>query len=58
MADVSGSGNIPKTRNIASVKRVIKKKSRFSIHDRPPRQDKKNKSKQKPAKKNHIDVYV
>ena len=58
MADVNGSGNIPRTRNIASVKRIIKKKSRFSIHDRPPRQDKNNKGKNKPAKKDHIDVYA
>ncbi len=58
MADITRTNELPPTSNIASVKRVNKKRNRYGIRERLPH--KKNKD-QKPGKKppkDHIDVYA
>jgi hypothetical protein len=57
MADITRTGELPRTSNIASVKRVNKKRSRSGVHERLP--NKKNQD-QKPGKppKDHIDVFA
>lgn len=57
MADITRTNELPRTSNIASVKRINKKRNRYGIRERLPH--KKNKD-QKPGKppKDHIDVYA
>ena len=57
MADITRTNELPRTSNIASVKRVNRKKDRTAVRERLPH--KKNKD-QKPGKpsKDHIDVYA
>ncbi|MBT8450025.1 MAG: hypothetical protein KJO69_10060 [Gammaproteobacteria bacterium] len=57
MADITRTNELPRTRNIASVKRVNKKKSRYGVHERLPHKKKKEKQPGNPAK-DHIDVYA
>lgn len=57
MADITRTNELPRTNNIASVKRVNKKRSRYGIRERLPHQKKKDQKPGKPAK-DHIDVYA
>jgi len=57
MADITRTNELTRTSNIASVKRVHKKKSRYGVHERLPHKKKKDQNPDKPAK-DHIDVYA
>ena len=57
MADITRTNELPRTSNIASVKRVHKKKDRNGIRERLPHKKKKDQDSGKPPK-DHIDVYA
>jgi len=57
MADITRTNELTRTSNIASVKRVHKKKSRYGVHERLPHKKKKDQNPDKLAK-DHIDVYA
>ena len=57
MADITRTNELPPTSNIASVKRINKKKNRYGIRERLPHKKKKDQNPEKPDK-DHIDVYA
>lgn len=57
MADITRTNELPRTSNIASVKRINKKKNRQGINERLPHKKKKDQNSDNPPK-DHIDVYA
>jgi len=57
MADITRTNELTRTSNIASVKRINKKKNRQGIRERLPHKKKKGQDPDKPSK-DHIDVYA
>ena len=57
MADITRTNELPRTSNIASVKRINKKKSRHGVRERLPHKKKKDQNPENPSK-DHIDVYA
>ena len=60
MADLTETGDIRRVRYIVPTRKVVRKRNRLDIRDRPGQQQNNNKKKQsendKPKK--HIDVYA